>query len=759
MEDFDEEISTFLENEIHIKIHNTIQDIHKNFRDDFKKALTDPNSKSILKIIKKKYSFLKDRRLSLKTNPNKARGFIYRYLHHSEIKDKFEESDIQTFYKWCIWKIKGIYKHAQSFKTGFCNGKILSHIDDFNFITMCITKNTLEANAQWLLRLIKHIKEKFPCKSPNEMILLISSKCKNRTLKDSVTHCKNADEAWGKLKNKNSYKIIFVCGNSTRWWDVLEIAESYLNQKKELQKKIRIFHDEAHNKIQGTPAYRHIIENLLLLPNIDSYIPVTASIGKIVDEENQLWQSKNLEKFAMNYTPFNDSTSDDPKYSSCKEAIQITFEELKKNKSWKNYVKDKIPKKHMKKCYGESFSKEKIEEKRVLGFTHNFPLIKREPEAINYAFNCMRLNEFFPENPIYVPNEFNLHIVSTPLRCAVTRWISYKYSKMPYNPYVLAIYGDKNDMKYHIFRKGKCIYKIDGKSLDEYMGDGEFNEKLLKLIKYFKMEDPFIVIGNYEHTGESLSFVHSEYGTVRSNICLISTDADKAYQQACRLNYMIKRFIEENPGWKKPEKILIGEKVHIDNALMYEKMNDERVKNLKSRENEDNIIPQINMYIGGVQEKNTEGTTGIPIKLDVDFDDERIKKVMKILLKKRKTDENKLEIKKLLEEAIQDEDSECELIDISGKFSWDLSCSTIRTYTKERKSNKGYWKFTNYQRHHQEKVGFINSRGDIKKGAFEMLTCLDTYRCTDNNGSVIKDKNGKPVEMNKKRHWWIGYKY
>ena len=60
--------------------------------------------------------------------------------------------------------------------------------------------------------------------------------------------------------------------------------------------------------------------------------------------------------------------------------------------------------------------------------------------------------------------------------------------------------------------------------VDDIMGEGEFNFKLFKLINYLKVngyntERPFIIVGNL-HTGESLTFVNFEYGTVRGVIRL-----------------------------------------------------------------------------------------------------------------------------------------------------------------------------------------------------------------------------------------------
>ncbi len=68
---------------------------------------------------------------------------------------------------------------------------------------------------------------------------------------------------------------------------------------------------------------------------------------------------------------------------------------------------------------------------------------------------------------------------------------------------------------------------------------------------------PFIIIGNYIPTGESLSFVNYKYGTIKSVIRLISTNMEEDYQTACRGNYMTTKFEEADPDWTKTRSILL----------------------------------------------------------------------------------------------------------------------------------------------------------------------------------------------------------
>ena len=52
-----------------------------------------------------------------------------------------------------------------------------------------------------------------------------------------------------------------------------------------------------------------------------------------------------------------------------------------------------------------------------------------------------------------------------------------------------------------------------------------------------------------------------------------------------------------------------------------------------------------------------------------------------------------------------------------------------------------------------QKVGtpYINNKNKRLPKECEILTCLDTY--------VLKDKTGKITYKNKKRTWYMGYKY
>lgn len=326
------------------KLNKFINGLNKMYSDVDKDFKENPNC---LKFINEKYPHLNGRqRLTKRTKKIVAKVCIHELLEKSEYSkylEGFNRTDKRKLYKYCIKKIKGIYKHAQALKTGYCNLQIINGFSEGNTISICITKNTLEANEQWLERLFKELDNRFPHIKLNDKILIISSK--KNDLNGHATHCKDINAAWKYLKRENSFKIIFICSNKIRISDVLELSEDFQNLHTDLHKKLRIFHDEAHNLKEGIPAYRDLIENIVVQPNILSYTPITASNHPLSDPGNPLWDHDNLENNASNYTTTFDKTkSTDTIFSSCNKAIRHTFETLACNPNWRNHNITQLPK-------------------------------------------------------------------------------------------------------------------------------------------------------------------------------------------------------------------------------------------------------------------------------------------------------------------------------------------------------------------------------------------------------------------------------
>lgn len=793
-------------NELVKNFINVIKKINSDIEKDFKQYLDNPSS-NLLKAINEKYPHLKRQRLTKRTRKIEAKAYIHEILENPEYSkylENFTRQDKKNIYRYCIKKIRGVYKHAQALKTGFCNLQIINGLSEENTISICITRNTLEANEQWLQRLYKELDNRYPHIKLNDKIMIISSK--KNDLDGNATHCKDINTAWKLLKRENNFKIIFICSNKIRISDVLEISEDFQNLNLDLQKNIMVFHDEAHNLKEGIPAFRHLIENIIIQPNVLSYTPITASNNSIFDEENPLWQKANVENWALDYTNFDKTKSTDPHFSSCNKAIRISLETLKNNPKWLDYDIKKIPKDtfikvHQKeintfivtlKTYDldnltrvvkkqiELFTLDKIsssefdviniinnmdryskdelietiimvnvERRRTLEFCE-FMKHDKEIEAVNNGLNCLNMNELLGFD-YYTNNVFNIYILSTPNRRIVTRYLCEEVTKKESNPIVLGIYGCEGD-KYHL------IFDNNEYEVSHIMDKGEFNVKLDKLFTYLKEQNvninrPFIIIGNYNPTGESLTFVNYSYGTVRGNIRLISTNAEEDYQEASRINYMITKFIEKDPNWTMPEKYLIGPKKFIDNALSYEDENDCRIDSmsLNNNNNNDNSV-FIPSFDNNTTQQTASGITAIPIKITVDTGDTIVQEMIDIVKESRhRTDEKKSEFLSKLKKYV--DSGECTFEDKTCKFDFEtFNIKTLRGYKKKDEAPaKGVWKFTSYQTHFDIATPFINSTNSINSGECEILMCVDTY--------LLKDSNGVEIEKNLKTVWWMGYKY
>ena len=746
-----------------------VDEYYKKSEDEFNKYKQVPDNKESLKCIKSKYQHFKRNGIKSNTKTDKIAAYLHEIFGSKIFKEEifprhFDEYNLcdtaveqsafyikqtNAYYRYCIDKICGVYKHAQALKTGYCNKQILNAYSEPNSISVCITKNTLEANGQWLSRFIKELATLLTRLSPHiktaDTILIISSK-KNKELKDVVTHCKDMNTAWGYLKRPNNkFKMVFICSNKTRIQDVLQMTIDFQNLVSGSDVKLRIIHDEAHNVKEGIPPHRDIVENIVRQPNVICYIPVTATGGTVACEDNPVWQDKNLKRRALDYTSYDKTKSTDDSYSACCDAIHITMEELKQKPGWKNYNITSMDEGTFRAVHRDNL--ENADVRRRLDFC-KFMQNDCETEAVNNGINCLHLNEISGYTDYYQKNQFNLHIMSTPRRKGITRLLAEKAGTMEYQPIVLAIYGNEGD-KYHLLFDG------DEKEVSDIMGSGEFNEKLDNLLTHLKnnrvnIERPFIIIGNYTPTGESLSYVNYKYGTVRGNIRLISTNAEEDYQEACRSNYMKTMFIRNYPGFISPEKYLVGPAKYIENALWYETENDKLIDNFNTNEDSSLVLPN-NAYCPP-DDTDAGGEIAIPAKVTCDRTNPRIMEMFDILSSDRRTEEEKATFMNILKSCCADDDIECSIEDPEGKFNFEITLGDLRCYKKkDTPPEKGQWKFKNYSIHHDTRTPFINNKNKHTRGMCEISACMDYY--------IIKDDSGTTLEQNSKGVFWIGYKY
>ena len=476
-------------------------------------------------------------------------------------------------------------------------------------------------------------------------------------------------------------------------------------------------------------------------------------------------KKNNLEKLCFNYTEFNDTISTDEEYSSIQDYKKLYFEELMNHPNWFNHQITNVSRKsfmnvtdeYKNKNFDELTQKEQddIDNRRNFEFCQ-FMKNQREIDAINYGINSLNINNLgYPD--YFIKDKFNLHIISTPCRKILTKTLCKEAVKKDYKPIVLGIYGNEGN-KYHLFIDGKI------KRVDKKMGNGEFNVKIDNLLKYltstnYNIQRPFIIIGNYKPTGESLSFVNTTYGIVRGNIRLISTDMEEDYQQSCRGNYMKHAFINNDPEWISPDKYLIGEKKYIENALLYERENDERItQDLQNREQDENVNTEI-IDVTITQQNTSEGITSTPIRCEiVDDDDDKIEEIRLLMepdKKKNHTSDNKKgRLMYLIEKCINE--GIIELTDKHGKFNFtdfklkDFRCYKKQHHFKEDMKHSQTWKFMSYKTHYESKTPFINNNNGHQKGECEICCCYDTFKY---------QKSGEPPFINNKNTFWIGYKY
>tara|TARA_B100000780_G_C21123451_1_gene455302 strand:- start:1835 stop:4108 length:2274 start_codon:yes stop_codon:yes gene_type:complete len=743
-----------------IRFNEDLINYYEQVKTDYDEYINNPDIVEPEKCIKNKYSWLRKSRFTKRSVISNFKAQLKDILNDNYFKH-YKTIDKNIIYEYCIVKIRGLYKHAQALKTGFCNGQLITGFSEKNTLSICITKNTLEANAQWLIRLYKELDHRYPNSKLDDKIMLISSK--KNDLGGNATHCKNMDKAWSFLKKENNFKLIFICSNKIRIQNVLEIAESFLRLKENLRKNLRIFHDEAHNTKEGIPPYRNIIENFILLENVLTYQPISASQGEIVDNNNPLWKKTNLDNYAVNFTEFDNTKSDNPNYSSISDYEKISIDELQKMDEWQDYDINAVSREHFtnvdSKYIGKNISSlsdseiEDIDRRRQLEFCQ-FMANDREITALNNGLNLLNLNTILQKQH-YSKTEFNLHIISTPRRNIISHELCIRACSMEYNPIVLGIYGNQGS-KYHLFINGSPELIVDNE-----MGDGEFNTKLYNLKKYLDGKEIntnrcWIIIGNYSPTGESLSFVNYHYGTVKCVIRLISTNAEEDYQATARGNYMVTKFKENDSEWTPPPKFLIGEDATINNALSYERENDARIDSFADQSSDtitNNVILPENNSGSQTRIKSNNTSTPVRIKMDTNTDNNPYyKELMDIASKPRRSQEDKNRFINLLQLCIEDDEIDCDIEDQTGKLDLKIiELNGFRCFNKDRENNKGYWKFQSYKTNFAAKQPFINSTSEHSTGQCELLVCKDMY--------LLRDEDNKIIERNPPSIWWLSYKY
>jgi hypothetical protein len=718
--------------------------------------------------------------------------FFKELLKYTEIITKFPKPELDQLTIHLINKIRGIYKHAQAEKTMLCNIDILTSIELKRF-TICITKNTIEANSQWTKRLIKDLKKKFS-ETPLAKVILVCSSSLN-TLDGHATHCKDINYVIANITKHSTYRVLFICSNNTRVGDILTLLGSYRGLSMDKRLPIILQYDEAHNAEEGIPSKRETIENILMDPFIERVVPCSASENPIHDDTNPLWQKRNLDKNAFDYTHISAIKSTSQEYSSLHDAIAVNFEDIEMHPEYKEYnttafnVLDfkkvdefnyvSFIKQHTKAyeeegCYCdeqikiivEDELKRDIERRRQLEF---HPFMKGEKAGYNMGLNLLdNFYEIFnhgSQNKIFIPCEKNIHIIQTPNRVIFTYSLMKHAIEQQYTPILLGLFRGKINLMYKDSKS-----KTQEKEYADFSENGsekELNEKIDEILRHLStlhinINVPIIIIGNYKPTGESITFVNFTYGSLRSVILIpgVSTTPETDYQTFCRANYMLTKFLEHDGQFVAPEKIICSYRKHIENALIIEKRNDERIDELKTNQTTDNSI----IVLPSPNPQDNIGTTNndniaTPVKIQIeDMEDDGILKLLEILKTERRTKEDMRHILVLINEGIKN--NAISIIDKTGKFNAErCTLKVVRTYRKKSeeevqgrkekmgdnyKPHENDWRFSQYEANHNLNMPYLNYP-QIEQWECQLYACNDRYVY---DGFV-----------NPKQRMWLSYRF
>lgn len=729
-----------------IKRLNTLQANYK----------TDTNTRLAPDLVKK-FPFLK-----LKS----GRPSFDEILTWESTREKFPfESDMSPLINHFSDKITGIYKHGQSEKTGLCNTRILSNITN-GYLTIAITKNTLDAKQQWEERLIKKLKEIHPTTPLKDMILVISSK--KNDLQGNATHCKSVSDAWYHF-SKGNFRIIFVCSNKARIDDILQFLDLYESLAIEKRIPIDIQHDEAHSLEDGVPARRESIEHIILSPYVESYVPVTASYHPLILETSHLWKKANLDRNCIDYTKNSAIISTSPNYSSISDAHKLTFETMMVHSSYKNYGVTEFDEATFQEGdnkeyagYSPEDKKADQDKRRQLEFC---PYMRQERLACNLGMNILdntQLQTYTDgdttiETPLILAGVPNFHIMTTPLRVAFTIHLMKHAIKQSYNPIIIGLYRSSINFMYRNYL-GQIIRKKFGDLLEDCRSE-ELNCKIHDILEHIKatgesIARPVLIMGNYKPTGESITFVNFQYGTIRSQTLLpiAGLSKEKSYQGFLRCCYMDTKFRENDPDFVHPPKWMIGFQSSINDAILYEQENDERIMKLLGTSTGISLTPVIATSYAAP----ADSTIAAPLKLTIlEMDDPLVHELWKIFAYADRTAEQKKQILVLVNQGIKK--GLIDYKDPTGKFDFSTyTLKAVRTWKQhsaeesaKRLAEVGTpfeddYRFREYDSHHRLKEPYLNNKSKFRVLECDLLTAFVKY---EYNGFI-----------NHKSCMWLGYR-
>jgi hypothetical protein len=694
--------------------------------------------------------------------------------------------------------IQGIYKHPQAKKTYLSNIEIINSINLNKFI-IAITKNTLFANEQWFLRLVSDLKKIYPTEKLSEIIAVLSSE--KSDFNGDATHFKTIYKLIFELRKTTcKCKILFICSNTTRYNGIFDILDLNTSLRAEQKKQIELYIDEAHNTEEGIPPNRHYIENMMIYPYIKKIVPITGTYeplfeitpkmikkNYIKNENNFFWTKKNLDTNAINYTNICEIKSNSYQYSSLNDAGKVTFEEIKENNEYINYEDNDFSEELYKYCYPDITKPEDIEKKRRIEY-HTF--MKNENDAFcigkNLLNNYLKVEYEYDGNSIseklIKPNEFNIYLFRTPKRVVFTVGLIHHALRQSYKCICIGLYNkketnSKKETKIHIWYKhndDKTVTISYEHKINKDKKKKETNEKIFEIIEYLKSigintNVPIIIFGNYQNTGESITFVNHKYGTIRAVIILpenyVASSRDN--QTLCRENYIGDKFFENDSNFIMPPKFIVGYDADLKFALEIEKSNDIRVDYLKESKVEDienQNITNDNLIIEENSDDDCEidgSNISIPVKIEInDESDERVIELRKILKDNKKRNESQrnriLEIIKELyfEKIIDITDPSEQLINSKErKINDKFNLEGIRTFSSASGDNIDNYRIESFHAKHCANRKFMNNPLKYKKFDCQIEVCLTKYE------KILKISGSETTFINWPKTIWLGYKY
>jgi hypothetical protein len=773
---------------------------------------------AVRKAIREKYKFLGSKR--------KGNSYFHEILdicktcveENTEILDltPIEINMIYLFRQSCI---TGLYKHPQAKKTEICNISIMESLK-LDRIILAITKNTLFANEQWFLRLIADMKKNNPSIIVKDIIAVLSSSPINSSL--PATHYKCGYKLNMQLKNPNNkIRLIFMCSHTKRFEDVIEILELQSALRDENKKQVEIYIDEAHNTNEGIPAHRACIENMLIYSCLERIIPVTGTYNTLFEPfepstsdikkkipydnvHNAFWKKDILDKHAINYKTYCSVKSNSPTYSSLQDAICISIEKIKSQAAFTNYTDTHFDSNSYKKCYPTIKDESEIERKRMIEY-HYFMKSERDAFCIvknifdNSTIIPYEWNDAFYNEPIFLKDIFNLHIMRSPNRIIFTYEAMLYAIEQDYQPVCIGLYNNNSScvvsrinimFKDQMNNTVQLSYEKDiqqnelngNSSSNELNGNSsskELNDKIHDIIKYLEATGihrnrPFIIIGNYANTGESITFVNDKYGTVRSTTILpgSTNSREQDNQTLCRGNYMLTRFVANDPTFIPPPKFIIGYDDNLKNAIEIEISNDKRIDAFEELAMSETaatleLETPIDFTPYMVSNMESDGSIiSIPVKIEINDPD----------------DEYSIELRQIFTENSRRTAAHCsriiELLDIlwngqiisihdkSGKMFIEnietgektinptFILRSVRTYNKNvnenGEDNTNTYRFETYNARFTSGAGFMNDRTHHKKYDCELEMCITRYEKQRPTGKMF---------INFPKTMWLSYKY